>query len=347
MKRSISEEKYKDFSKQRRLSYVHCIILIFSLAITLIAFSFSSNQVFEKEEKEFLREFEKVNALISERMGKYEDGLTGGVSCIQSHGGTISYTQWLTFFNNLKIDKKYPGINGIGLIANVKEDEIPEFTEKMKKDFPNFEVYPDHNEKEYWPIVFIEPLKENFKALGLDMSHENNRFAALKKSCELKEPQITGPITLVQDEGRTSGFLFFSPYYDELGKVLGIVYAPFVVDKFMNGTLNQYDLHVTISIADDGVNIYSEHDNDFMNPDPDPLYSKKKVINMYGRNWIVDVRSNASFRENSNEKLPIIILFSGVVIDIMLLTVFLTLTKSNKNAFNLANRMSKELNIKN
>ena len=63
------------------------------------------------------------------------------------------------------------------------------------------------------PITYIEPVSTNAKAVGLDMAHEANRYAAAKQARDSGVARITGPIVLVQDEQHTPGFLFYAPFY--------------------------------------------------------------------------------------------------------------------------------------
>jgi len=62
--------------------------------------------------------------LIRERMQKYEDGLWGGVGAIQAQGGDINHDDWRTFAETLNLSHKYPGVNGIGVIHSVQQDEL-------------------------------------------------------------------------------------------------------------------------------------------------------------------------------------------------------------------------------
>ena len=55
----------------------------------------------------------------------------------------------------------------------------------------------------------------NQKAIGLDVAFEQNRYSSIKKARDTGESQLTAPITLVQDQKKTAGFLLYAPFYKE------------------------------------------------------------------------------------------------------------------------------------
>ena len=349
--KSISEER-ELISKAGKLHWIHWGVVVLSLFVTLGAWNFSRKQINEKIEAQFEREADQVIELVSERMKKYEDGLWAGVSAIQTRGGDVSLEDWRTFARSIRIDTKYPGINGIGVIHNVKPDWFNFYLEEQRKDRPGYTVHPQHGEEEFWPITYIEPASTNAQAVGLDMAHENNRYSAAKKARDTGTAQITGPITLVQDAGRTPGFLFFAPFYDggfyasledRRKHFKGLVYAPFVVKKLLEGTLEKERRNVGLSIADGSGVLYDEHVDSEPDFDPDPLYTKTFALTIYGRVWEFDIWSARSFREAASSDQPLIILLGGILIDALLFCLFILLTRSNRNAIAFADRMTAEL----
>jgi signal transduction histidine kinase len=335
--------------------WLHWLIVSLSVILTLFAWWFSKNQVEEKVQLQFNKEAEQVVELISERMKKYEDALWGGVAAIQTNGGDISYGNWLTFATHLKIDVKYPGINGIGVIYHIRPKELIPFLKQQRQTRKSFNIHPSHEEKEYFPITYIEPQAKNFKAVGLDMAHEKNRYEAAKKARDTGLAQITGPISLVQDAEKTPGFLFFSPFYigkadktveDRKEYFVGLVYAPFVVKKLMQGTLLREKRRVDIQISDGTEVLYNEHMQTNIDYDPNPLFKKSVALNLYGRTWSFDIRSTKLFRAAAQYNQPLTILAGGIIIDLLIIMLFVTLGRSNQKAVAYANSMTRELKEK-
>ncbi len=346
---NIAQEKAR-IERSGRLHWYHWALVLASLALTLTAWAITKHQVEEKNETRFSREADGLLELVRERMEKYENSLWSGVSAIQMAGGNVTLERWQRFANTLSIDTKYPGINGIGVIHYIEPDNLASYLAAQRRTRPDFRIFPPHGHSEFWPITYVEPSGPNFKAIGLDMAHETNRFTAAKRARDSGKSRITGPIELVQDRERTPGFLFYAPFYlagdhqtteQRRQNFIGLVYAPFVVTKLIAGTLQKENRHVGISIRDQEVSIYSEHVETEPDYDPNALYSKTVEVDIYGRTWTFNLRSTRSFRENSSSAQPAIILSSGLLIDALLLALFILLTRANRNATAFAQRMSR------
>ncbi len=118
--------------KLNQLSWIHWLIVIFSLVITFFAWYISNSQVKSNIETRFKRESEQVIELVKERMELYENALLSGVALIDSKQGEISYSQWKSYAQSLQIEKLYPGINGIGVIFNVELDDKDSFLNEQR-----------------------------------------------------------------------------------------------------------------------------------------------------------------------------------------------------------------------
>ena len=99
-----------------RITAFHVIVVSLSLVLTLGAWQFSKSQIDTRIGLRFEASRDRTLGLITDRMKKYEDALWAGVAAIESHDGEISYEAWRTFAHTLRIDERYPGINGIGVI---------------------------------------------------------------------------------------------------------------------------------------------------------------------------------------------------------------------------------------
>ena len=338
----------KALERASKLHWFHWLVVIFSLFLTLGAWTIAQTSIEEKAVLQFDREAQRAVELIQERMQKYEDGLWGGVAAIDALGGDISYPQWLTFSKSLHIDTKYPGINGIGVIYHVPTTSFGTFLHNQRKLRPDFKVHPEHHRPLYLPITYIEPIETNTQALGLDMAHETNRYQAAMKARDTGAARITGPIILVQDKAQTPGFLFYAPFYhgkkpqtlaEREARFAGMVYAPFVVKKLMEGTLHKEKRDVRISITDDGSMLYNEHSQEIFGFDPKPLFTKTLELDLYGRTWVFDIRSAKSFRAIAHNNQPLFILIGGILLDAMLLTLFILLANTNRRAYTLVRQV--------
>ena len=215
-----------------------------------------AQNVYDQElQSRFTREAERTVALVDERMRHYEDALQSGVATINTLGGYATFAQWKRYANSLDLAAKYPGINGIGVIHAVEREGLDAYLADQCVARPDFKIHPDHQGNQLYPITYIVPTAGNEEAVGLDIAFEDNRFQTATKSRETGDTKITGPITLVQDNRKTPGFLFYAPFYrnreqTEVGRGQakgqtkgqteekefgGFVYAPFVVRRVHEG----------------------------------------------------------------------------------------------------------------
>ena len=344
----VFQEK-KKIERDGTLHWYHWMLVVSSLLLTLAAWQFAIRQVDEKISLQFNRDAEQLIDLVQERMGRYEDGLWSGVSAIQAAGGDISNNSWRNFAESLSIDTKYPGINGIGVIHYVSQERLPSYLADQQRDRPNYNIHPPHGAGEYWPITYIEPHGLNAAAVGLDIAHETNRYTAARKARDSGLAQVTGPIILVQDAEKTPGFLFYAPFYKGINhhtiderreNFVGMVYAPFVFKKLMEGTLEKEKRRIGIRILDTSDTLYDEHVPAEPDYDPNPLFKRQVDTEFYGRTWTFDIWSTQSFRTAADSSQPTLILIGGIIIDTLLLALFVFLSRANRRAVSFADRMT-------
>jgi len=336
------------------LHSVHWLILSLSIILTVAAWYFSSEQVKQKVSERFERESLQVVEQLKERITLYEQALWGAAAFHYANDHKIDNLKWKKYAESLHIDKTYPGINGIGIIYNIKPKQLNSYLNKERAYRDNYAIHPVHQQSEYWPITYIEPVNLNEKAVGLDVAFETNRYTAIKKARDSGLAMLTGPITLVQDDKKTPGFLFYVPIYkggafqnsieERQKNIIGVSYAPFIMDKLISGTLAIENRLVSLKVSDGDEVLYD--DSNYLNSvkvDHTPLFNKAVDIDFYGRVWHFTIESNLAFRKASESYQPMIILFSGIFIDLFILGLFLFLSRSNRQALMYADAMTEEL----
>ncbi len=337
-------------SVRATLHWFHWLVIAMSLLVAIGAAHLSQRHVDDRIVDDFQRQSNLVLDLVTERMRKYELGLWGGVSAIQANGGNVTEAGWRVFSRYLSIEEQYPGINGIGVIMQVDREALPDFLAQQRLTRPDFRIYPTHDHDELLPIVYVEPLAANQQAVGLDMAHESNRYDGASRARRSGTAQITGPIVLVQDSGKTPGFLFFLPYYDDSeaaaslprkARFRGLVYAPFVVENLMAGALGQAQRLVSLRVRDQEQVLYDEAYGERPIPGNSQLV-RSVQLPMYGRTWTFDLTATPELIAGHQTAEPFIILFGGIGIDLLLLTLFLLMARSNRRAHEMAISMNAE-----
>ena len=336
-------------ARMSRLNGVHWLALGLSLVLTTGAWHFTSKQVAQQSEARFDRYSQQVVRLVEERMMHYEDTLSSAAATINAMGGDMTHSEWVDFTRELEIETKYPGVNGIGVIYKINRSELDTFLARQRETRPDFRIHPGHDNPVLYPITYIEPAASNMAAVGLDMAHETNRHTATLKARDTGRPQITAPIVLVQDAKKTPGFLFYMPYYgverpttitERQESFVGMVYAPFVFQKLIEGILGQENRLVQFAVRDESNLLYSEEpsaDNAY-----EPEFHRTVQATFYGRNWTFDFWDTPQFRAATHSNEPTMILVGGLIFDGMLFILFVLLANSNKRALNFADRMAEE-----
>ena len=340
-----------------RISALHIFIVALSMAMTLGAWLYSKRQVDIQVENRFNAARDRTIGLIVDRMSRYEDALWSGVATINAHDpGAMPYEEWRGFAGSLNIPERYPGVNGIGVIYYVDRSDYPAFRALRDREDRGFSIYPEHDQSFLLPITYIEPEDMNQAAIGLDVAHETNRRTALLASRDTGTAQITGPIFLVQDSGHTPGFLFYTPFYygdepttleERRDRFGGAVYSPFIVRNLVEGLLSKDLRQVRFSIRDGDKIIYDEHVQDDALRDDDPMFSESVTLDMYGREWIIDIRTNLAFRAENGSEQPMMILLGGVIIEILVISLLVLLVSSTRRAHQYADQLTQQLQNKN
>lgn len=333
------------------MHWQHWLILAGALAATFLAWRFSAQQEEEKARVRFERRTGDIIHLVRERMRRYEDALQAGAAFIDTMGGQVDLPTWRRYATSIGIIRKYPGINGLGVIHFVPADSLESYLGEQRVFRPDFDIHPTRKADAYWPISYIVPVAGNREAVGLDIAHERNRLEAAQRARDTGTAQSTGPIVLAQDKQGAPGFLFFFPFYDpqrepqtvdeRRAALRGLIYAPFAVRKLMEGALARERRLVSFSIRDGDELIYDENLEEARDYDANPLFVTREPLEFYGRQWHFEFRASQSFRRESVSLQPKIILIGGIVIDALLFALLAQVSRSSRRASRQAARLQR------
>lgn len=346
--------------------------------VTFLAWQTSHSAVEARKQQRFARESERVIELVRERLQHYEDALLSAVAAMQVSGGAMSRAQWRLYAGQLNLAERYPGASGIGIIHHVDEGRLAGYLDDRRKERPEgFSMHPEHRFDVHLPIAYIEPEAANAAAVGLDVAFEDHRREAALRARRTGTTQISGPIVLVQDAGRTPGFLFYAPYHRLDGRSVtgddesadpgadlgadasadpsadarqasfsGLVYVPLVVRSLVEGILSEETRQVHFSILDGGTALYSGSDGQAGAGEPPAKpssFSRTVDLPVYGRTWTFDIHATSDFDDSFGTNQPLVVLLSGLTIDAMLFGLFLLMSRSNRRTLALAERMTGDL----
>ncbi|MGO9738579.1 MAG: PAS domain S-box protein [Desulfomonilaceae bacterium] len=211
--------RHGEIWKLRRISVALPLCL---LLFVIISFHiFVSNKEQQRIETEFKLKAELIASQIREEWNAHLDALYSEVGFFAASGQVdrdkfrVFARYWLT---------RHRSIQALEWIPRVQHAERPGYEESARRDgYPEFKITERGQQgqlverapqSEYFPVYYVEPYKGNEKALGFDLSSDENRMSAMNQALMAGKPVGTSRITLVQEKAGQYGFLVFMPVYD-------------------------------------------------------------------------------------------------------------------------------------
>jgi len=322
------------------------LILLLSLGVTFYAWKMVAHYVYEKNAAEFTSLAQESETALLHRIDSYQHVLLGGVGFFQG-AGTVSRAQWRTYVDAIDIQRNYPGINGIGWIADVQPQGLQDFTDAIRSQGQdNFTVHPETASPDHFIIEYIEPVELNREAVGLNIAFEKNRYEAALLARASGTPVVTKPIILVQADKRGPGFLMLVPIYDHgpdsralqegtAATFRGWVYAAFVAESFLTGLTNNQGRALQMQVYDQeqaNSPIYDSHANPIYanhssHLSRNPAFSVRKVLSVGHRRWDVTWQSTPEFETTTRGEEPTLVLASGVLLTFALGGILMVLAR--------------------
>lgn len=321
-------ERVFETGKKALYPYVAIIALIIPLGATLAAWKVAAQASYEKAHDQFAHLAIESEAALQHRMNSYEQSLLSGIGLIAG-SASVERGEWHAFAKAMQVRDRFPGINGIGYIADVPADGVKSFLRETRADdAPDFSIHPEVTNNLYFVIKYIEPVDINAPAMGLNIAFEEERRLAAVAARDTGAAAITGRITLVQDNRKGAGFLLLLPVYKAGMPVNtveerrlaheGWVYAPFIARNFMKGlTINQGDdFNLTVYDGTEekiGALLYTTDASAHR-----PAFTVRKKIGVKQQEWTLVWTSTKEFEQRQKTNEAIIILVSGLLFTALL-----------------------------
>lgn len=284
-------------------------------------------------------------AIVEARIESYKQVLLSGLAFINS-SEKITYLEWQTFVATLDISENLPGLSGLGIIDIVPSSTIEDYTKRIKAEgVPNFSIHPKTNNNPKYVIRYVEPSSQNYQAIGLDISFENNRRTAAEQAIKTGRSQATQPITLVQDQKRTAGFLVLLPSYKNR-EMNGFIYVPFTAQNFFssirkkNNNLNM-KVYTDTSLSTESI----VYDETIKSVSSDNEYIFRKQIEFFEREWVIEWQANADFINQHKESSASIVAVIGIIFTTLLSGLLYELTQRYGLSAREKNEASERLSL--
>lgn len=340
---TIFEPPKFSMNARKRIA-IYPSLFLFSFVVWL--FFFNSKQLDDKFRNYIQHESEECAEKIDESMKKYGVILESTEKLFRSseHVSRKEYRNFIGDFIH-----KYPGIRAISWNPIVESKSRREFESKAKLEihgdfriFDNIDKERSPERERYLPVYYIEPYRENYKALGYDTSFSEIRRKAMSISFSTTDIAITPKIQLIQDTEEVPSIAMYYPVIKNR-KHMGFIAGTFKLKDLINSSVNSNNLkgiNVLVydvtdnrkellykSIDKEEAHLY-ETESDLQKNRPSELFVSK-TLHLGGRKWVFELFPTASYRSGHSDFTAWTMLFGGLVLVILLQSLMMIMLGRN------------------
>ena len=331
-------------SGRRFLLLLPWLVLAANLGLTGFLWRATHQQTVETSRLEFAHEFETFVSSITTRITANEQILRSVVGLFEA-SDEVSRTEFRSFIAALRLEERYPGIQGVGFVKAIKPADLTDHIKSVRAEgFPEYTVRPPGERDFYSSILYLEPFDwRNQRAFGFDMWSEQTRRQTMARARDSGKPALSGKVTLLQEteQDMQAGTLLYVPIYRHSAKavvpasnseLIGWAYSPLRMKRLMSGIIERDhpDLSRRMVVA-----VYDGQTTDanallFVSGDPatvDPAgFAETRPVVVAGQPWTVTARALSGAGAKAGLTREDIVLIAGLAVSALLtlLTVIIT-----------------------
>lgn len=357
------------FAKPRRLWQPRVFRVALPLLVTLLALATVFLFVFRAEQARIQLAFDNqasaIERLLLETVGNVLDS-TQTLGDLYLASDSIDRQEFALFARGLL--SRHPEIQALEWLPRVTTKDLPAFERTIRNEgYPDFTVRevagegslrPVTQRDEYFPILYIEPMLGNERALGLDsianpISRTSKQWARANR-----KPSVSEGIHLIQRGDSEIGVLISQPVFARPGHqtdpdgLTGFVSTVLLPARMMQVALQGFDRQMFgLSLRDMGA--APEKAELFLQPvsqSPHQSYGLKNwqsALNFCDRTWQLNIIADNRFMAQHGSILPWATLAGGLCFASMLTILLLTITGRTAQAEALVNVRNTELEAAN
>ncbi|MEI6107433.1 MAG: CHASE domain-containing protein, partial [Opitutae bacterium] len=238
----------------RRGIWLSLAVLLAGLEITTLITRRVQRLVEETRWQDFEFSCSEIEGKIMERLSFCETILRSGAA-VSAQAGGMSRENWHEFVKQQDLDRRAPGIQGIGFALLIPPADLADHVRQTRAaGFPAYQVRPEGDRPLYSAIIYLEPFtNRNLRAFGYDMLSESARRAAMERARDQNATALSGKVTLVQenDQNVQAGTLMYVPVYrrglplltvdERRAALIGWAYSPYRMTDLMRGIMKGRD----------------------------------------------------------------------------------------------------------
>ncbi|MFC7411177.1 PAS-domain containing protein [Hydrogenophaga atypica] len=349
-----------------RGAWPQALVAVVGVVISLVVAASVASYNRQQSQERFERHAERIDKEVRQRFRLPLFALQGAAG-LHAGSGELRLSEFRAFIAALNLEQSFAGIRGLGLIERVPLADVTGYEARVSaQDGPGFAVHelaPSALPERY-VIRYVEPLRDNLSARGLDVGSEALRREAIERAIDSGQPTLTQPVVLVQDGRRSPGFLMYHPVYrpvngkapgsppERRAQLDGVFYAPIIASELLGDVAALADGLVDFELfagqrTDDLQRLVYDSDHHLSNPDAAPAggraFHLTRPLNLLGQPYLLQVSSTATFDATSGGAVAPLALAAGLLISALLTYLVRVVTLGRERAEQLATRMTLDL----
>ncbi len=276
----------------------------------------------------------------------------------------IGRREFIQYVRSRDLAAEFPGAIGMGFIKRVRRDDLASFLEQERADAaPGFEVQTSGSARDMYVVTAIEPDSASNASWGFDAGSEPVRRAAIESAVRSGRATLSGRVTLFQDQTHRAGFLYLVPVYrngtdpvtpeEREAALVGIVYAPLVIDEVLSPIVRAGDSMLGISVTDVNesgadvmlyeCNASREMTGRIKGSARASKLSDERALHVGGRTWLLSMRPLPRFYEDVERSHGAAVGIGGVTLSLLAAACVWALASGRSRARTMAEKMTRDL----
>jgi PAS domain S-box-containing protein len=355
---------------KRAYLFLSCAIVVCGLALSVMGWWFTRNQVISNEQTRFSNEQTRfshmadgVEATLERRLFQTELGLRSGRALFDA-SDRVERSTWDVFVNGVRPIIADQSGGGLGYIERVPRGQLAAFVAQGQAESGSvFNLRTSGNRPELYLVRYFVPT--NHSGVGLDISTEQVRREIADQAMLADLPILTPRLPFIADKAKF-GLLMLLPVYSHGEPPITPQARRERLQGWVEGTLNPPFLFAELNKSVESqikYEIYEGHDNlqatnlmyaseppsvapAFANLHGEGFQAGKffgvRHLDQYGRHWTFFVISRTEFQAATDQWVPYSILFGGLTVSLLSGWVFWSMATTQSRAQELAKIMTEK-----
>ncbi len=329
------------------------IVLVISLAASASGWFIARKHDELSARKRFDEQVNRIQMALAERMSIYEDVLHGAMG-LYAASASVERSEWKSYVEAISVNKRLPGIDGLGFIEWVPRDKLDAFLKSTRADkTPGFQLKNPGTNDDLLITKYLEPEAEHAAMIGMDAGADPARRAAAEKARDSGQAVITSRINLGKPGSPSeNGMIMLLPVFrngsptstvaERRANIVGWVYARFVTTRLMGAVLQDNGAELRFEVLDrarqESETLIFSSDQTALaktNSRP-PRFSVTNPLEVGQRLWLLRYTSTPAFNAAAPRSSEMFVAGGGGIITLLLFAIALSLSTTRARAMAMA-----------